>query len=393
MLPSICSERALATLCAALLLAAAVATASCYPPDYGPAPFACRNSPSCPEGYRCVHRVCRLPAAHDAGLPQDAPTWDFDAPGVDGLPLDQGGGCVNPKWVELPLPVPGIELERVWGNPAVGGLYALGAVDNGGSYTYHVLRRATLTASWSPYSASGIVDIPWDIWGTGSSDLHLIDSYQVRRYTGGVWKLAYNFPGDQFLNGIWISANTGPFVVDTAGSLYAFDRVAKIWKLSTTVAGGGLNAIWGPDGQGTQFYVGGVNGRIRSCTVAGTGTGGNVSCTAMPKTTNENIQRIYGTGAANVYAVGNSRTVLHYDGSKWSKAVIPSGPQSLYGVWGSGPNDLYAVGSAGTIMRSSGGAWTSMSSGTKALLTSVWGTGPRDVVVVGIGVMLKLSCQ
>jgi hypothetical protein len=395
-LPLICPERSFHWVAAAVLSAVLLlAPAGCLPPDYGPAPFACRSSPTCPEGYRCVHGVCRRPGGFDAGpsldwQPVDAPLWDWPVPWVDGLPPPDQGACVNPTWIKLPLPVPGVNLERVWGGPAVGGLYALGWIDTGSSYSYHVLRRATASSSWSVYSAAGITTEPWDIWGTGSQDLHLIEAHQVRRYAGGAWGLSYDPPGDEWLDGIWSSATTGPFVVDQAGAILAFDRQGKSWKQATKLSGGALHAIWGPEGQGTQFFVGGASGRIRSCT----GTiNGAVTCTPMATITNQSIYRIWGTSAANVYAVGAGRTVLRYNGSSWNTVATPPGTQALIGVWGSGPSDVFAVGEQGTILHTTGGAMSAMPSGTNAVLTGVWGTGPRDVVVVGFGTILRLSCK
>ena len=112
----------------------------------------------------------------------------------------------------------------------------------------------------------------------------------VRRYTSGVWKLVYDTPSQKFLNGVWISGSSGPYVVDDGGALFAFDRVGTVWKQAATL-GGSLNAIWGPaGGQGKLFYVGGNSGRLYRCTSSGASA--SVSCALMTSPTSADIHRL-----------------------------------------------------------------------------------------------------
>lgn len=69
-----------APLAVVALLAASGAT--CVPSDYGGAPFACAQAPTCPEGYYCgVDRVCHR-GARPADLRRAEP-WPWDAPRPD----------------------------------------------------------------------------------------------------------------------------------------------------------------------------------------------------------------------------------------------------------------------------------------------------------------------
>ena len=70
--------------------------------------------------------------------------------------------------------------------------------------------------------------------------------------------------------------------------------------------------------------------------------------------------------ADDVWAVGHFKTVnpagghvgqqplaLHWDGSTWEQ--MDSGTsQDLWGVWGTGENDVYAIGNSGTILHFDG---------------------------------------
>jgi hypothetical protein len=62
-------------------------------------------------------------------------------------------------------------------------------------------------------------------------------------------------------------------------------------------------------------------------------------------------RRVWGTGPANVYAVGAQGSIYRWNGAAWSDGVAGSGG-TLNGVWGSGAADVFAVGAGGTILRS-----------------------------------------
>ncbi|HZF50090.1 MAG TPA: DUF4215 domain-containing protein, partial [Polyangiaceae bacterium] len=98
--------------------------------------------------------------------------------------------------------------------------------------------------------------------------------------------------------------------------------------------------------------------------------------------TSEDFVSVWGSGPNDVFAVGDSGTILHYDGQSW-RSVDAKTSENLGGVWGSGPNDVFAVGDSGTIVHHDGQSWQSMDSKTLEPLTSVWGSGPNDVFAVG----------
>ena len=94
------------------------------------------------------------------------------------------------------------------------------------------------------------------------------------------------------------------------------------------------------------------------------------------------IDGIWGSGASDVWAVGDAATLLHWDGRVWTNLRIGL---SFRGVWGSGASDVWAVADIGFIMHWDGGGWTSFSSGTSNSLYGVWGSGTSDVWAVGFG--------
>jgi hypothetical protein len=92
-----------------------------------------------------------------------------------------------------------------------------------------------------------------------------------------------------------------------------------------------------------------------------------------------------------VYAVGDTGTIVHYDGTTWS--VVMSGTTaSLRNVWGTSENNIYAVGTGGAILRYDGTRWSEMPSGTTEDLIAVGGKSETDVFAVSaIGSVLRYN--
>jgi hypothetical protein len=106
------------------------------------------------------------------------------------------------------------------------------------------------------------------------------------------------------------------------------------------------------------------------------------SWSAMSSGTVQPLYGVWGSAGNDVYAVGGGGIMLHYDGSTWS--YINSGTiNTLYGVWGNSANDVFAVGDTGTILHYNGTSWSAMSSGTIHTLYGVWGSTGNDVYAVG----------
>lgn len=78
-------------------------------------------------------------------------------------------------------------------------------------------------------------------------------------------------------------------------------------------------------------------------------------------------------GVANIgFAVGNSATILRFNGSNWVTDAAPSGvTQDLNGVYTVSSSEAWAVGQNGRILRWNGSAWANYTSPTSAMLNSV----------------------
>ncbi len=80
-------------------------------------------------------------------------------------------------------------------------------------------------------------------------------------------------------------------------------------------------------------------------------------CTVrVPIDTRIHITSISGSGPNDVWAVGTDRTILHYDGATWEKALgneVDASPYTLRSVWVGGPDDVWVA--DGTTLRHSTG--------------------------------------
>ena len=106
--------------------------------------------------------------------------------------------------------------------------------------------------------------------------------------------------------------------------------------------------------------------------------------TGTPSLQGGRISGVWGSSATDVFAVGASGIVLHYDGRTWS--TIENGPMlDLLSVWGSSGSDVFVVGYPGVCLHYDGKTWSPMKSGTFNDLYSVWGSANNDVYAVGAG--------
>lgn len=112
---------------------------------------------------------------------------------------------------------------------------------------------------------------------------------------------------------------------------------------------------------------------------------------AMSSDTTNSFQSVWGSSADNVFAVGESGIILHYDGNSWSE-MESNTTEWLRSVWGNSANNVFAVGQSGTILHYDGIAWNEMESNTTDWLVSIWGSSANDVFTVGkSGVILHYN--
>jgi hypothetical protein len=108
--------------------------------------------------------------------------------------------------------------------------------------------------------------------------------------------------------------------------------------------------------------------------------------------TTDNLRGVWASSPSNVYAVGGY-SILRFDGTRWKTDLCGCfGP--MFGIYGLGPADILAVGDFGTILHWDGTTWENESLPDSLgfpSLRGVWGATADSVWAVGLGGALFLK--
>jgi hypothetical protein len=92
---------------------------------------------------------------------------------------------------------------------------------------------------------------------------------------------------------------------------------------------------------------------------------------------------VWGSGASNVYAVGQAGTILHFDGDTWTQVGAGLTTKTIFGVSGFGTSQVVAM--SDVIVRFNGSQWTVLQ--PEALsFSAVLATDAQTFVIAGEGV-------
>jgi hypothetical protein len=95
------------------------------------------------------------------------------------------------------------------------------------------------------------------------------------------------------------------------------------------------------------------------------------------------LRAVWGSGPSDVWAVGASGTIVHFDGSAW--ASVTSGvTENLTSVSGTGPDDAWTTGDGGSLLHWDGTSWSTSQDNESTGLLGVWAVAPGEVWAVGI---------
>lgn len=195
-------------------------------------------------------------------------------------------------------------------------------------------------------------------------------------------------PDNQGNRGIWGTAANNVYAANHTGMLRyngsAWSHVTDLrWRTLHDVWGSGASNVWGVGDKGELVRWNGSAWSLQRF------DGTSVTSKALNDFDNParlyTLRGVWGSSASNVFAVGDSGVVLRYNGTSWSRMTTGTTVQ-LNDVWGSGANDVYAATSTGRLLRWNGTSW-SFVAGVQApgALWSVWGTASNNVYTVGDG--------
>src|SRR5262249_47031270 len=139
---------------------------------------------------------------------------------------------------------------------------------------------------------------------------------------------------------VWIVGEGGLALVAAAGSFI---------KVATPVKGNLLD-VWGSADD--QFWAVGDTGTV----VRWDGMTWLKVPTARMGGVMQNLRAVWGSGDDDVWIVGTDGAVLHWNGERFELRA-PNVHESLNDVWGRAKDDVYAVGSNGMALHYDGGGW------------------------------------
>jgi hypothetical protein len=170
------------------------------------------------------------------------------------------------------------------------------------------------------------------------------------------------------LESVWASSTTnlwavgeGPIVLQSTGGTWSSPGGGGTANdFFNGVSGTGVNDIW---------FVGGTNGRVWHWNGNGMTTTGATVTTGVA----EGLLDVVAISPTDVWAVGGSGRVVHYNGASWS-TVASGTTQFLQGVCANASNDVWIAGQSGVALHWNGNTLANVSTGLPATdsLHDIW---------------------
>lgn len=166
------------------------------------------------------------------------------------------------------------------------------------------------------------------------------------------------------------------------------DGGAAAWSVVASSLDGALLSVWGPSADDV-WAVGGALGNGGPPTVV---RASGTTVTPLATTGTETYWWVHGSGASDVWLVGEKGRATHWNGAALEER--PTGTTAtLFGAMAFAPDDVWAVGGTpdqpdaenDVVLHWNGSAWTkeSVPEPKKLAFFKVWGARPDDLWVVG----------
>jgi hypothetical protein len=102
---------------------------------------------------------------------------------------------------------------------------------------------------------------------------------------------------------------------------------------------------------------------------------------SVPASTGAGLWEVWGSGASDVYIVGDKGLALHGSGTSFTAVNLGGVTTYINDVWGSSASDVYLFGGGGLIMHgSASGGFTKQNPGTSDIMMYGWGSADGSSV-------------
>ncbi len=314
----------------------------------------------------------------------------------EGLDAGSGDGSVAPIWVVEPGIPTKEDLLSVWGYDAEN-IFAVGFSGTVLHYDGLAWNIESVSATVPLTSVHGLpkdtaMDPPPPLTGPVFA-VGWDGTILMRDHASATWiDAAPSSTVGEDLFGVRIGADDSAIAVGDVGRLMVWDGTTwapKRFRVPGEFTGSliepktSLKGVWTRDGR--RYYISGAAG------AAYRSDNGYASFESIDTRDPEPLRGIWGINYGDVYAVGLSGKILHFDpnGDPPWRRVRNNGAEDLpsvffFGIDGTGGNDITIVGWRGTAVRYAEGAWTIEPTGVDADLRSVW-IDPETQVAYAVG--------
>jgi hypothetical protein len=286
-------------------------------------------------------------------------TSDVWAVGMESPPMHFNGT----SWAAPAQDLPQVDLYAVSGDRA-GGLWAVGNLGT-------ILRRKD--GDWSVVP-SGTLKRLRGVWAVAADDAWAVGMNQtVLRWNGVEWSPAYDNDPRYDLYSVWATGTEvwavgEDRVLHFDGTTWHDDHVPPDFEEA-----GYLMAVWGwtaNDVWAVGEYVYRWNGS---------------SWTIVYNDNWDELYAIWGAAADDVWMAGSDYEIIHFDGTNFQSHTVQPGDDSYYylGICGTGASDLWVVGEFGAMARGNGTQWNCQAPFHTRQLNACWGEPGKGVWAVG----------
>jgi hypothetical protein len=321
-------------------------------------------------------------------------------------PADVPAVCTTPadrlRWTAL---TPAGAGSDVWltdvGGTGVDDVWVVGAragvLPGEGAIVAH--RDAT---SWSS------IDVPsrggWSsVWASTPDDLWLAGASEAAHYDGRDWTTIALGPMPMMVDPVWADCRSRTWIGSKPpDEPYRLTRVDGIEPTDVVPLPDGayMSSIWG-SGANDIWVVGEI--LPRPLVMRGDGSSwSEVSYRPASALASASALAVWGAGPGDVWVVGGERdesrmtssgTIDHWDGTQWSRAALPDGPDTttFTAVWGTGPRDVWAVDISGPLLHFDGDRWTWIAAAPTrpAFRPQGWSADPCHVLIINGDTVLE----
>jgi hypothetical protein len=248
-------------------------------------------------------------------------------------------------------PAFGVAIRGVWGSVR-GNVWAVGAKGSGGAILHRVGTPGGPLYGWS---LSSLASAPLNgVWGRGTNDVFAVgDGGLILHYNGTAWSVMTK-PRDQFGQEVQAKLNDvfgddhEVFAVGAGGVILRYDGTN--WAVAHyNQSANDLYGVWVSSTEPVVGWAVGAAGTVLRL------SGGVWTPQASGIT--DDLHDVWGLGATNAYAVGKGGAIYHHT-TTWV-AETSGTTNDLNGIWGvaAGP-ELFAVGNSRTILHYTPGSGT-----------------------------------